>query len=109
MPLIPTHIRDRHGEAVREYRREVANHWRWVMLSVIFAIVGTAQVVATSIALPWWLWFLLSIAALSVAQYKAYFNVRQERDEALQKLVDLPTFPRCAIGVEPRFSIPVPE
>jgi len=82
LPSSLRRISDAHGSSLADYRRGVWHHWRWLLFSVILAGVGTAQVVFTWVSLPWWLWILLAVLALMWAQYKTFYDMREQREQA---------------------------
>jgi hypothetical protein len=71
-----------HRESLALYAHAVLRHWFWVMFAGVLAVVGVLQEVLTSVALPWWVWLVLSFVAFSVAQYQAFHDLRLERDDA---------------------------
>jgi hypothetical protein len=83
--LIPA----KHKPSLGEYGVAVLKHWQWLMVAVVLFAVGGIQVVVTTLVLPWWLWIVLALLALVVAQYLAFFDVRCERDQALAHVEEL--------------------
>jgi hypothetical protein len=62
--------------------------WWWAM--VVSGIGGVLGAVATTtdkgVLLPAWGWFVISVVALSVAQFLAFHKVRVQRDELKRQL-----------------------
>lgn len=72
------------GDSLWEYSRHVLSRWWWLVLGVVATGLGLYTVfVSHVLGVRSWLWFLLALAAFSVAQFFAFHDVRKERNDVL--------------------------
>jgi hypothetical protein len=77
------------GDSLWEYSRHVLSRWWWLVLGVVATGLGLYTVfVSRILGVRSWLWFVLALVAFSVAQFFAFHDVREERNDMLTAPAD---------------------
>jgi hypothetical protein len=81
--------------SIREYAKAVCRHGWWLGVTVLLGAVAVADIYVGDVKFPSWVPWAAAFVTLSVAQFRAFHDMRCERDTALARIAepeDVPDF-----------------